>query len=96
MAARQTIDTKLSDADYAEMVERMMSRRYRVDDLHAWLIGKGYSVSRSAVGNKRKRVRQSILADLRAVLPNILDDDLRKRLSEYIERVRKSAHRLRT
>ena len=49
------VDHLLSPADAAAYADLLLDPRTRVDDAHAWLIARGYALSRSAVARHRRR-----------------------------------------
>lgn len=64
MSTRSRIETDLSGGDLAEFQRLLATGRLTIDGLTIWLEGKGYEISRSAVGRYAQRFEE-IAADLR-------------------------------
>ncbi len=62
--AKPRIETDLSEADLAEFRRLLATGRLSIDALTLWLEGKGYEISRSAVGRYSKSFEQ-VAAKLR-------------------------------
>lgn len=58
MAAKSRIETELAESDLAEFRRLLATGRLTIDGLTLWLEGRGYEISRSAVGRYAKSFDQ--------------------------------------
>lgn len=52
------VDAEIAEIHRPEMVELATSPNTTVDSLHEWILAKGYSISRTAVGNWLRNMRR--------------------------------------
>ncbi|MBA2708147.1 MAG: hypothetical protein H0U59_10125 [Gemmatimonadaceae bacterium] len=87
MSSLYAVVQRLKDEDWEPFHALILDRRTTTDDAHEWLKGRGYGISRSAVGNYINAARKGSLFKLRLQIGAGGDDDVRQKLTKIAERL---------